>query len=228
MKKVVFLIPARSGSSVKEKNIKIYKNKPLIFHSIDVALKSKFSQRIIVSTDSLKFKNIILAKYKKKIEIPFLRPKNISKNTSTDYEWIKHALLYLKKNENYVPDIVVQLRPTTPNRKYKIVDKAIELFLKNFKKYSSLRSASKFSQPPQKMFKIVKGVFKGYFSEKNLNEYYNLPRQHYPENYIPNGYIDILKPNIILNTKFLNGKKILPFVTEVTNDIDDLNDFKKK
>ena len=51
MKKVIFLIPARSGSSVKEKNIKIYKNKPLIFHSIDVALKSKFSQRIIVSTD---------------------------------------------------------------------------------------------------------------------------------------------------------------------------------
>ena len=75
---------------------------------------------------------------------------------------------------------------------------------------------------------IVKGTFRGYFNKKNINEYYNLPRQLYPENYIPNGYIDILKPKIILNSKFLNGKKILPFVTEETNDIDDLNDFKKK
>ena len=228
MKKVIFLIPARSGSSVIDKNIKNYKNKPLIFHSIDVALKSEFLNRIIISTDSLKYKKLILKKYKKKVEIPFLRPKNISGHKSTDYEWLRHALIYLKKKENYIPDIVVQLRPTTPNRKYKIIDKAIKLFFKNFKKYSSLRSANKFSHPPQKMFKITKGAFRGYFDKKIFKEYYNLSRQHYPANYIPNGYIDILKPKIILNSKFLHGKKILPFITQETNDIDDLNDFKKK
>ena len=38
------------------------------------------------------------------------------------------------------------------------------------------------------------------------------------------GYLEA----IILNSKFLHGKKILPFITKETNDIDDLNDFKKK
>ena len=227
--KIVAVIPARSGSkSVKDKNIHIYKKKHLIFHSIDVALRSKYIDRIIISTDSLKYKKLILNNYKQKVEIPFLRPKKFSSDQSTDYEWLYHLLNYLKKKENYIPKFVVQLRPTTPNRKSKIVDTAIELFNKNFNKCSSLRSANKFSQPPQKMFKIVNGFFKGYFKKKKNQEYYNLSRQFYPENYIPNGYVDILKPKIILNTKFIHGKKILPFITEETNDIDVLDDFKKK
>ena len=227
--KIIAVIPARSGSkSVKDKNIYIYKKKHLIFHSIDVALRSKYINRIIISTDSLKYRKLILKNYKQKVEIPFLRPKKFSKDNSSDYEWLSHLLNYLKKKENYIPQFIVQLRPTTPNRKYKTIDEAIELFIKNFDKCSSLRSASKFSQPPQKMFKIVKGFFKGYFEKNKNKEYYNLSRQHYPENYIPNGYIDILKPGIILNTKFIHGKKILPFITEETNDIDNLDDFKKK
>ena len=224
--KILGIIGIRSGSKgIKDKNIKIFNGQPLARRIIKTSLKSKFINRLIVSTDSRKYAKIV-RKYK--AEVPFLRPKNLSRDKSHELDFIIHLLQYLRDKENYIPDIVVQLRPTTPNRKYKIIDKAIELFLKNLKQYSSLRSASKFSQPPQKMFKIVKGTFRGYFNKKNLNEYYNLPRQLYPENYIPNGYIDILKPKIILNSKFLNGKKILPFVTEETNDIDDLNDFKKK
>ena len=78
------------------------------------------------------------------------------------------------------------------------------------------------------MFKIINGYFKGYFNNKKLVEYYNFPRQKFAKPYLPNGYIDILKPNIILNSNLLHGNKILPFITNPTNDIDALDDFKKK
>lgn len=226
--KILALIPARQGSALKNKNIKNYKGKPLIFHSINAALKSKLINKIVISTDSMKYRKLCLNKFKNKIEIPFLRPKSISGDKSKDYEWIKHSLLFLKKNQKYLPDIVVHLRPTTPNRNEKIIDKAISLFLKNLKFASSLRSANEFSQPPEKMFKIVNGFFRGYFNKNKFVEYYNFPRQNFPKSYLPNGYIDIMKPKIILNYRMLHGNKILPFITNQTNDIDVINDFKKK
>ncbi len=225
--KVLGVIPARQGSTIKDKNIKIYKGQPLIFHTINTALNSKFINKIIISTDSLKYKNLCIKKFKNKIEIPFIRPKSISGKFSKDYDWIKHCLLFLK-NKEYIPDVVVHLRPTTPNRNVKIIDKAISFFLRNYKKASSLRSASEFSQPPEKMFKITKGYFRGYFKNKKLVEYYNLPRQKFAKSYLPNGYIDILKPNVIFKSNLLHGNKILPFITNQTNDIDVLDDFKKK
>lgn len=225
--KILAIVPARQGSTLKDKNIRIYKGKPLIFHTINLALKSKLINRIIISTDSNKYKNLCLEKFKKKIEIPFLRPKSISGKKSRDYDLIKHCLMYLNQKEKYLPDIVVHLRPTTPNREQKIIDRAIKFFIKNFYKATSLRSASEFSQPPEKMFKIMNGFFKGYFQNYPI-EYYNYPRQNFSKTYLPNGYIDILKPNVILKKGLLHGKKILPFITEETNDIDKLNDFKKK
>ena len=226
--KILCLIPARDGSALKDKNIKNYKGKPLIFHTIYSALNSKFINRIIISTNSKKYKNLCIKKFKEKIEVPFLRPKSISGPFSRDYEWIKHCLLFLKKNENYIPDLIVHLRPTTPNRDKQVVDKAIKYFLKNYKKITSLRSASEFAQPPEKMFKIVNGYFEGYFKNKKLVEYYNCPRQNFTKAFLPNGYIDILKPNVILNSSLLHGNKILPYITKQTNDIDNLDDFKKK
>ena len=226
--KILAVIPARKGSSLKNKNIKSYKGKPLIFHTIITALSSKLINKIIISTDSTKYKKLCIEKFKNKIEIPFIRPRSISGKFSRDYDWIKHCLLFLKNEESYIPDVIVHLRPTTPNRDVKIIDKAIIFFLNNYKKATALRSASEFGQPPEKMFKIINGYFKGYFKNKKLVEYYNFPRQKFSKSYLPNGYIDILKPNVILNSKLLHGKKILPFITNQTNDIDILDDFRKK
>ena len=226
--KILCLIPARKGSSLKNKNIRSYKDEPLIFHTIKTALKSDLINKIVISTDSNQYKNLCKKKFKTKIEIPFLRPKFLSGPHSKDYEWIKHSLVFLKKKQNYVPDIIVHLRPTTPNRSIKIIDLAIKFFIKNYRTASSLRSASQFSQPPEKMFKIKNGFFKGYFPKRKEREYYNLPRQKFSKTYLPNGYIDILKPKVIFDLGLLHGNKILPFITDQTNDIDELDDFKKK
>ena len=219
---IVAVIPARSGSkSIKDKNIISYKGKPLIYHSIKTALKSKYINRVIVSTDSSKYKKISM---KFGAEVPFLRPKKYSSDNSIDYDYILHASKFLIKKK-YYPDIIVLLRPSTPNRTPQIVDKSIKFFIKNLKKYDSMRSVSEFSQPPQKLFMINKNRLKGFFDNTLTGEYHALPRQKYPKTYLPNGYIDIYKPKFFLKNKLLHGR-ICPFITKETLDIDYKKDLK--
>jgi len=223
--KILGIIPARKGSkSIKDKNILLYKSKPLIYHSIKTGLKSKYINRLIVSTDSQKYSKI--AK-KFGAEVPFLRPSKISKDHSQDREFMIHALSFLFKSEKYFPDLIVHLRPTTPNRKVEIVDYGIKYFLKNIRKYSSMRSVSPFNQPPQKFFKLKKKTLIGYFDKSLKGEYHSKPRQKYSQAFLPNGYIDILKPSyFFLKKNNFYGKKILAFLTEKTLDIDTHSDLK--
>tara|TARA_B110000003_G_C16495493_1_gene475238 strand:+ start:125 stop:802 length:678 start_codon:yes stop_codon:yes gene_type:complete len=221
---IVAIIPARSGSkSIKDKNIISYKNKPLIYHSIQIALKSKLVNRVIVSTDSIKYAEL---SRKFGAEVPFLRPKIISKDNSNDSGWIFHSIDYLIDKEKYYPDLIIHLRPTSPNREIKTFEKGIKWFLKNKNSSTSMRSVSIFSQPPQKLFQIKKKFLTGFFNKKYKGEYHSRPRQDYPKTYLPNGYIDILKTSYILKSKKIYGNKILSYVTNPILDIDTKQDLK--
>ena len=128
--KIISVIPARGGSKgIKNKNIVKINSKPLIYFSIKQSLKTKLIQRTIVSTDSKK-----IAKISRQYgaEVPFLRPKSISNDAAKDYSFFSH-LIKIKKNENYTPDLIVQLRPTQPFRSIKLLQKAIELMIKDKK-----------------------------------------------------------------------------------------------
>ena len=222
---IVAIIPARKGSkSIKNKNIINYKGKPLIYHSIKTALKSKLINTVVVSTDSKKYQSMVI---KFGASAPFLRPNKYSNDNSSDRDFIIHASKFLISKNNY-PDLIVLLRPTTPNRDIKIVNKGIKLFIKNFKKYDSMRSVSKFNQPPQKLFMIKNKTLKGFFDKQLKGEYHSRPRQKYTKTYLPNGYIDILKPSFFLNNKNKLWGKIQPFLTNETLDIDIQSDLKAK
>ena len=222
---IVAIIPARKGSkTIKDKNIINYKGKPLIYYSIKTALKSKLIDKVIVSTDSKKYQSLSI---KFGASAPFLRPKNYSRDNSTDNDYILHASKFLI-SKNYYPDLIILLRPTTPNREFKIINKGIKLFIKNFKKYDSMRSVSKFNQPPQKLFTIKNKALKGFFDKELKGEYHSYPRQKYNKTYLPNGYIDILKPSFFLNNKNKFWGKMQPFLTNETLDIDTRSDLKDK
>lgn len=222
---IVAIIPARKGSkSIKDKNIINYKGKPLIYHSIKTALKSKLINTVVVSTDSKKYQSMVI---KFGASAPFLRPNKYSNDNSSDRDFILHASKFLISKNNY-PDLIVLLRPTTPNRDIKIVNKGIKLFIKNFKKYDSMRSVSKFNQPPQKFFMIKNKTLKGFFDKQLKGEYHSRPRQKYSKTYLPNGYIDILKPSFFLNNMNKLWGKIQPFLTNETLDIDTQSDLKAK
>lgn len=218
MPEILCIIPARCGSKgIKHKNIKIFNNKPLLVWSIEQAQKSLYDMRIIVSTDSEEYATIA-KQYG--AEVPFLRPSNISKDLSIDFEWAQHAVNWLHTNENYTSDIILHLRPTQPLRKVKDIDTCLQVFIKNRHQYDSLRSVVPFEKSPYKMYSIQNNTLFPLFKKiKKIIEPYNQCRQTLPDTYLHNGYIDILNTSIIANGT-ISGDKILPFVMKKTATID--------
>lgn len=203
--KIISVIPARGNSkSIPLKNLSKLDNKPLIYYSIKQSLKCKLIQRTIVSTD-----NKLISKISKKYgaEVPFLRPKNISKDSSKDIGFFEHLLKWLKKNENYRPDLIVQLRPTNPLRDQKMICKAIQLMKKN-PKADSLRSISLPERSPYKMW-IKKGKYLKYFMKKTSKQYFNLDRRKFPKIYWHDGVIDIVRSKTIEKFDDLLGNKVI-------------------
>jgi CMP-N-acetylneuraminic acid synthetase len=223
--KILCLIPARSGSkSIPHKNIKLFNNLPLLVWSIKQAQKCKYNMRIVVSTDSSEYANIA-KQYN--AEIPCLRPTEISQDLSTDFEFTKHMVDYLKEKENYLPDIIVQLRPTYPTRKIEIINECIDIFINNKDNYDSLRSVVEFEKSPFKMYTIENNILKPLFKNiNNIYEPYNRARQILPQTYLHNGYIDIFNANIIQNNT-ISGDNIYPYIMkkEEIYDIDTINDW---
>lgn len=215
---IVAIIPARKGSKgIKNKNIMIYKKKPLIFHTIKSALKLKKINKVLVTTDSKKYKSLAESFGAEAI----LRPKKISQDNSLEKEFLVHAYNYLKKKK-YIVDLFVLLRPTCPDRDIKNLKKALNFSIKNFKDYSSIRSVNQLHNPAQKIFQIKGKYLSGFFDDKLRGEYHTFPRQLYPLTYSPNSFFDVCKPSYFMKFrgKKLWGKKILPIITNFYKDID--------
>jgi len=123
-KRCLGVIPAREGSKrIPGKNIKELCGKPLIQWSIDSGNKSKYIDRLIVSTDSHK-----IAKISKfcGADVPFIRPANLAKDSSGSFEVLEHAYKFLHDQGDYY-DYIIMLQPTSPLRTDRHIDEAIEL-----------------------------------------------------------------------------------------------------
>ena len=223
MIRILCIIPARSGSKgLPHKNIKDYRGKPLLAWSIEQAQLCRYDMKIVVSTDSKEYADIAM---KYGAEAPFLRPLEISGDLSTDYECMKHSVEWLKQNQQYYPDIVLQLRPTSPLRNVEDINNAIGLFLENRENYDSLRSVIEFEKSPYKMYNVKENTLMPLFKKVNdIDEPYNQCRQILPKCYLHNGYIDIFNTSI-LETETISGEKIYPYVMNKEEDLDiDTND----
>ena len=202
-------IPARAGSkSIINKNIRLVKKKPLLAHTLIFSDKIKKFKKVIFSSDSSKYIKIA-EKFSKCTT--YLRPKKYAKDATTDLEVFKDFIKFSIKNKNILPEYFAHMRPTTPIRDKKLVQKAIKKFLSNKKKYSSMRSVSKMSNPSYKTFIIKKNKLCSLFGNDHNLDKYNKPKELFSSTYLPNGYIDIIKTKNIINDKF-HGNKVLPFI----------------
>ena len=218
MSNIIAIIPARSGSkSVASKNIKQLSGHPLIAYSIAAAKLSKKISRIIVSTDSEEYCEIA---QKYGAEVPFMRPDIFSTDTSTDRDFLLHAMQWFLDNETTLPEYWVHLRPTTPLRDAKIIDKAIDKIILD-KEATSLRSAHKAPESPLKWFIKNKDYFMGIIQ----GEDFNLPKEYFEQVYIPDGYIDILKSSFVINNEIIHGNKMIGFESPVSSEVDSLEEF---
>ena len=126
--KPICIIAARGGSKgVPKKNIRLLCNKPLIAYSIENALKSKLFSHVIVSTDDVE-----IAKISKQYgaKIPFMRPKNLAKDTTAMVEVLIHAVTKLN-SLGYNFDIFVNRDCTVPFLRNSDMASSIKLLKKN-------------------------------------------------------------------------------------------------
>lgn len=217
---VLAIIPARGGSKgIPHKNIRQFAGYPLIAYSIAAGLQASTVTRVIVSTDDEEIAGV--AK-EFGAEVPFLRPTEFAQDNTLDLPVFTHALNWMRENENYQPDVVVQLRPTSPIRPRNCVDEAIKLLLSR-EDADSVRGVVPAGQNPFKMWRIGEnGEMKHLLDVDGLVEPYNAPRQSLPPIYWQTGHIDAIRPNVILQKRSMSGKVILPLLIDsrFTVDID--------
>ena len=202
---ILGIIGASSGSKgVKDKNIRQLLGKPLLGRIIETSKKSKYINRVIVSTDSKHYVDIAR---EFGAEVPFLRPEGLSLDWSPEYDYVLHAVRWLKSNENYEPDIVIRLVATVPLQTTEDIDLCIEELMKD----SSANSAvviSEARQHPLKALKLVDDKKGGhylvsYFSESG-REVTPIARQNCEKAYFRSNII-ACRLDTIYNTGSLTG-----------------------
>ena len=222
MKKLkrLLIIPARGGSKrIKNKNIKLFKNQPIIFYALDSAINSKLFDKIHVSTESNLVKKKLL---KKKLKIDFMRPKRLADDKTPLFEVYKFVVNEYKKN-GLIFDEVWSIMACAPNLNVKDLKK-ISKFYNKLKVKKPVLSISKYKVPVEWANKINN---RGELTP--INQKFQLIRsQDIPPKYYDAGQFYIYPGEKILKFNFVkkNYSYIgyeLPFRKSI--DIDDIEDW---
>lgn len=221
--RVIAVIAAKGCSKrLPEKNLKSLLGKPLIAHTILQALGSKLIDKIVVSTED---KEIAIISKKFGAEVPFKRPKFLTRDKYSTIDVILHAIEWFeKKGESF--DLVVSLEPTSPLRKSSDIDKAIEKLLKNFNNADSLVSLGKVHlENPFILKKIENGKVKPFLGDSKRVNIFN--QKELPETFFPYGVVYVSKISIFKKQKTFYQSRTIPFFIErwQNYEIDDLYDF---
>lgn len=214
----IAIIAARGGSKrIKNKNIKDFRGKPIIYYSIKAAIDSRCFKRIIVSTDSKR-----IAKIAKKFgaEVPFMRSKKLSNNKIGNREVIIDVIKNL--NLENLPTYICQIFATAPF----ISPKDIK---KSFNKLKSSKaefcfSVSKFSYPIQRALKITKSGRVKMFNPK----YRKFHSQDLEKSFHDVGQFYWGRTKSILDNRITFSEISIPYIIPSYRaiDIDDKEDWK--
>jgi YrbI family 3-deoxy-D-manno-octulosonate 8-phosphate phosphatase len=221
---VLAIVHARGGSkSLPRKNIRRLHGHPLAAYSIASGLAARSVSRVIMSTDDEEIADIA-RQYG--AEVPFMRPAELASDTAPDYPLFDHALTWLRENENYVPDIVVQLRPTTPFRPKGMIDEAVAI-LQSDPAADCVRGVTIPKQTPYKMWRPGANGYILPLIDTDFVEPYNMPRQKLPTAYFQTGHVDVIRTTTITQKKSLTGDLVRPIMLDpnYSVDIDTLADF---
>lgn len=212
------IVPARGGSKgIPSKNIVKLDNIPLIAYSIQAALQSQKISRVVISTDS----NEIAAVASKFGAEIVRRPAELAQDHSPIVDVIVHCLDVLELKENYHPDTIVLLQPTSPLRTHHHIDAVFRLFEE--RTCDAVISVCEPDHHPLKSFKLGEN---GFLTGLVNNKLCFTPRQMLPKALVPNGAIYLIKATIFKKLKTLLPPKALPYIMSKTEsiDIDNIDD----
>jgi len=212
---IIAIIPARGGSKgILRKNIRLLCGKPLIAYTITAALRSKYIDRVVVSTDDEE-----IARIAKEYGAEVLsRPVELASDSAPTEPVLEHVFKYLKETEHYEADVIALLQPTSPLRNSQHIDEALETFFTN--KYDSLLSV------------CPSAAFLWRVDDQRLHplnyDFKDRPRRQDREpEYRENGAVYIAKDHILMNEHNRLGGRIGLYVMseESSWEIDSEFDF---
>ncbi len=221
---VLAVVQARGGSKgLPRKNVRLLRGHPLLAYSISSGLAAAGVTRLIVSTDD---DEIATVARRYGAEIPFRRPAELAEDDTPDYPLFVHALDWLAKHEDYRPDAIVQLRPTTPFRPRGMLDEAIRLLLSDHET-DCVRGVTSPKQTPYKMWRDGENGYLLPLMETPFAEPYNMPRQKLPAAYWQTGHVDVIRTSTIREKHSLTGSRVRPIHIDLRYcvDIDTPADF---
>ncbi len=211
------IIPARGASKrVPRKNARLLGGKPLICYTIQAALQSTSIERLIVSTDDIEIARIA---QECGAEVPFLRPAYLAKDTIPDQSVFLHTLVWLQERETYEPEIVLNLRPTTPFKSSRTIERVIHTMMKTNADIVRTMTLVEGVNHPYWMYKLSDtGQASPFLGDVNISEYYQ--RQLLPPVYRINGVVDAIKPHIIYGGNMLINENMMGVVISELESID--------
>jgi N-acylneuraminate cytidylyltransferase len=222
---VLGVIGARKGSkAIADKNIRLLLGKPMFVWIAEAAKASSNVSRLIMSTDSEEYAALARANG---VEVPFLRPIQLAGDSVPDFDYLYHAALWLKEQENWKADIILRLPPTTPLCLPSHIDACVKA-LEGDSSASSARTIVRASKHPFKLWRKEGAYVVPFLSEDQtgFKDAHNLPRQQFTEAY---QHVDViaLRWNTLVEQKAMAGQKVAFVEIEKHNaiDIDSETDF---
>ncbi len=219
---VLALIPARGGSKgVPRKNLRLLQGHPLIAYAVAAGLQAQWVTRTVCTTDDAE---IAAVARQYGAETPFMRPAELAQDKTLDLPVFQHALTWFREHEQWQPDIIVQLRPTSPLRFAGQVDQAVQLLL-DHPQATGVRTVCPAPSNPFKMWRLGDGggaepdFMQPFAAAPGIAEPYNHPRQELPEVWWQTGNIDATRPEVIMGGS-MTGQRLLPLLTDSRFAID--------
>ncbi|MBM9513002.1 acylneuraminate cytidylyltransferase family protein [Desulfogranum marinum] len=207
---IVAIITARGGSKgLIRKNVRKLAGKPLIVHTIEAALQSRYVTTCLVTTEDAEIKQVSLAAGAKVLD----RPVELAEDGSLSRDVVLHALQALER-QGALPEYFILLQPTSPLRTACHIDACIQQFLAEGG--GSCVSVTRSEHSPFKMFQTVQGKLTPLFTWDELDK----PRQQLPVTYRHNGamYLAACRDFIVKKTFFI--KPVVPYVMGMAESID--------
>ena len=217
MKNVLGLIPARGGSKgIPRKNIALLAGLPLLAYTCEAALASRVLNRVVLSTDD---EQIAEVGRQCGVEVPFLRPASLAQDETPSIDVVRHAVEHLRDKEHWTPDVVVLLQPTSPLRKARHIDEALDR--KKETKAETVVSVIEVPHHfnPHSVMQLKDGELVDFLPAPP--DFDRFRRQALPVLYARNGPAVLAsRAEVILNSNSFYGAKIVPYLMTEEDSLD--------
>lgn len=211
--KVFAFILARGGSKgVPRKNVRLLNGKPLIAWTIEAALRTPEIIRVFVSTEDDEIATVSRAFGAEVLH----RPAELAEDSSLAHPVFMHHLLELA-NQGEVPDVVVDLRPTSPLRSAQRIREGIALLLQSDReRVDSVRAVMRATKHPYKMWRMNDSFLEPFLDESQtgMKEPFDACRESLPEVFQNNGAMYAIWPRTILEKGTMTGTKVVGYLME--------------